>query len=984
MSNRVQSLSSICKNDIINHFFYFIEPDPKKEFLITTLKGVMSEKLGVELIKRIIESGEEQKIYLISNENAASGDGIFGKKIIMMSDKPIYIFDEEKKAVTGSVLDQRAILYHELTHQLQWITFGNELKKSVPKNRNYTEKLEETTISEGNACEQKFCETLTVPSRKNHSGCLFPPADQMLHKSKKQLVITGLNYLFIGAENDLMAIEDKFTDNEIEGWICLLPTMGEVSLDNLNCVQSLIKKRNLNIDFKSEKFHTTLKFFLASCNYLDEIKKIEEIGFDLSFKTLLFHLNSKAFDFIKIIKYLKEKYNIDLNLRNDDGQTFFMQHSSYTLDSLKELEKLGADFTMKCNKKRTVLHSFVPEHRFEDNEYINKIKYLVEAKKIEINHQDDCGNTFFMKHLTKKELIELNKLGAIFSIKNNENKNLIFFYNIFLKDALESITYLKGIGLYLFESDINGKLFYMNSKDNILLSNARKYKSLKKLIDLLEPEKNLNVMRDLVQYILVTFKDADLIIANMVVEKIINPLSERLDNIEDSGLICRLLNVKTLDEIKKLELQGCDFIHINKEDDNILFYLNPQAMEYIKIIKYLKDKYALNINKKNKKGVTFFMLHSGHYSYKDFVELDRMGADLSLKDLQRRNILFFLDSTNDDFTKKVIFLIDQKKLDINETNLEGQTFFMNQSFDYLTLRFLRQMGAKFDIRTTINQDNLLINYDPLKKDDFLSLFYLKSLDLNLNEYCRNGQKVYVVKGNTWDKYDDDCVPGALEQLKTFNELGIDLSEQYKTKQNFLFYLPSYYKEYNEMLDYLINEKKMDINSQDSIGRKFFMNSRASVRNLKQIKKLQKLGVNLKEKYQDDSSFIFYIDSRFKDYEEMIKYLINTIGLDINKQDVKGQTCFMHLNGSIKSMSQLTFLKKMKAHLDIIDNEGKNILFYISPFSSDFLKIVEYLVKEYGIDINKRDINGKIFCDNYIIQKRYFSELKELGARFGDT
>lgn len=365
----------------------------EKKFINYVLKKVIDTKSGLSLVNKIMSINNE-KINLIYSKNIGYGSQGYNNKSmdITLNNRSIWIIENsgKEKVVTNKKLFDEVSLFHELNHQLQFLTYGlkifDNLLKSPSNNPDYHNRLEEEAITEGPFSERSFCKDNSYPERFNHSGSFYPPAFEMKTKSFLERKMAFLNYLILGAEKDLMIIAETFNKEAVEDFLNELflgkdiELIGRIEKDFLPTLGDLISIQKLEVNQKKLN-QFLLSIASAVIENLEDINELKKLGFDFSSvnkngENILFNIKPFSLQYPDIINSLVKEQKIDINHTNKKGFSFFNKPGiEISIDNQLKLKKMGACFNNVIISKVLIGIFFLIGASFLIKKIITFLKY---------------------------------------------------------------------------------------------------------------------------------------------------------------------------------------------------------------------------------------------------------------------------------------------------------------------------------------------------------------------------------------------------------------------------------------------------------------------------------------------------------------------------------------------------------------------------------------------------------------------------------
>lgn len=175
----------------------------------------------------------------------------------------------------------------------------------------------------------------------------------------------------------------------------------------------------------------------------------------------------------------------------------------------------------------------------------------------------------------------------------------------------------------------------------------------------------------------------------------------------------------------------------------------------------------------------------------------------------------------------------------------------------------------------------------------------------------------------------------------------------------------------ECKTFLIKEYSLDINNPKYTFPVFF-----DAKNIKELKKYEELGADLKSTAYNGNTLIHQTFN-----PDIISFLVNERGLDINKRNYEGETAIHRIDDR---KNKLELLLLLNADINAVDNNGNNFLMksYRMLENSNF-DLQNYI--DQGLNINNiNNKNENILCmmsmHNHIVYDNYKVLLKN-GIKF---
>ncbi len=422
-----------------------------------------------------------------------------------------------------------------------------------------------------------------------------------------------------------------------------------------------------------------------------------------------------------------------------------------------------------------------------------------------------------------------------------------------------------------------------------------------------------------------------------------------------------------LETLKLLINLGADYNLIDKFGDNLLFY----AAQYDKkeIIAYLVNELKLDVNFKNPvNGITacFRAVQNGHLeTLKLLIKLD---ADYNVIEKFGDNLL--LHAALNGQKEIITYLVNELKFDFNFINPnQGTTacFRAIQNGHLETLKLLINLGANYNLITKDGTNLLLHAACNGEKEIITYLVNELKFDVNFKNHNQDTTACFRAIQN-----------GDLEALKLLINLGANYNLIDKFGDNLL--LDAAYNGQKEIITYLVNELKFDVNFKNPNKDTTACFRAIQNGHLETLKLLIKLGANYNLITKIGDNLLFYAAQY--DKKEIIAYLINELKFDINFKNPNQGTmaCFRAVEDG--HLEALKFLVSLGADYKLISNSGANLLTHAAYNGQK--EIITYLVNELKFDVNFIKPNkGTTACFG-AVENGYLEALKlliKLGADY---
>jgi len=387
---------------------------------------------------------------------------------------------------------------------------------------------------------------------------------------------------------------------------------------------------------------------------------------------------------------------------------------------------------------------------------------------------------------------------------------------------------------------------------------------------------------------------------------------------DGNNLLFDAVNNGNMNIIKKIaSLKEININHQNNSKDTILHLKNP--LKNISLALYLLNKGANpTILNKAEESYLFHIVKKGIIGIDFIKKANELRFDLNIKNSENKNILMvaiehFLKvykTPKRDSQAQLIKELVKLNIDTKTIDNQNETIFFNltRSFDRELIDYLLNNLKNFDLNKE-NIDNLTILA-------ILVLSGIKNYDL---------VKLYITKGALLDYKNKQkkCVIEILINVILYLDNGIFLEDIYKNSlvQN---------AQYKDILDLLIKDYQININSLNSKGEPLFFTALLNF-NIPLLKSLRTKNIDLNSKDINGNNIVFRLleQDLIKKYEDRrvllvtLKNLIKA-GIDINSKNNKEQTAleFAIINDKEDIVN---LLLSLKADCTFVDKKGRNII-----------------------------------------------------------
>ena len=619
-----------------------------------------------------------------------------------------------------------------------------------------------------------------------------------------------------------------------------------------------------------------------------------------------------------ILRYILKHHYYDNDSINevDSYNGFSPLHSACffggDLKSIELLLKRGADWQLRDNRGRTLLHNAVVNYR--GNSAV--AMYILEHHYYnDINETDNDGDTplrLACGHSKDIKLIELLvKKGADWQARDNRGRSLL--YNATENDCSTVLRYILEHRLY---EDINKTDWNIRNRyGQTLLHYAAK-------------------------------SDDCIVLEHILEHHYYNDVNE-IDNNGKTALLWACENNKNTKTIELLLDYGANWESRSNDGRTLLHFASANqsstAVRYI-----LKHHYYGDINEADKYKNT--ALHYACAKSKDIKTIEllmKKGADLKARGLSERTLLHFA-SMNEYSTILGYILEHHYYNDINEVDKSGNTalhYACKKNKNTTIIELLLKYKGDWNAR---NKYGKTILHFSTENDDRTVIMYILTHHYydDINEVDNYGNTVlhYIgAKGMNTKTIEDLVKYGADWKLKD-NEGRTMLHFAAENGRSIVlrYILDRHY--YN------------DINEVDKCGNTALHHACRKTWSKEIIKLLLEYRANLDARTNKGQTLLHC--AAWNEDSTVLRYILeHHLHGDINEEDNGGNTALFHA----QTLDSFTLLLEHGANPNVVTNKGNNILHAVALF--DRKEIVEYILKHLPmVSRTQKNLDGKTPAD----------------------
>ena len=595
-------------------------------------------------------------------------------------------------------------------------------------------------------------------------------------------------------------------------------------------LELLLGKNVININKQNSKSMTAL-MLAAKYGYIKIVKLLLNNGADPFIinkldesSALTIAYDNNYFDIVFELLKVKDSYGNTPLMRAAKDKSLGLFHKIVKMFSNTKLLPYKQKYFNELNKqKRNALMIFLSDRNSYKPTFSSIFKFTLKyIDIIDINAQDEYGNTALMYAVENDDEIIVENLTAVyegkinFNLKNKDGYTAIMlafknrFFNILL--------YLKSEGASFPNKNTNNKMFLeeINVKDKFgctLLIAAIKQHMLKFAIYLItEGKANIDLTDNFGMTALHHVSEND----ELDVVKLLCDKGADVDAVDKVGRTALILAINRdfLDIADYLITQGNANMNLTDNYGNTALHYASEKRDTNALV-LLCDKGA-NIDAKDKKGQTPLMLAFKNVEMKIVRILLEKGANINAVDKEDRTVLMLETIRSDKYS--VEFLL-KNGANINAVDKEGRTALMLATIksDRQIVRLLLEKGANINAVNKEGKTALML----AKNDTIYGLLHKNgktplqlSLEQNRKELAEKHllkimNEVLNIENN------EERLSRMVKIIKTYNDYKIPIDDIYIKDIPLLHYVA--HKGYKNILELLLS-KGASINKVDKYGK----------------------------------------------------------------------------------------------------------------------------------------------------------------------
>ncbi|XP_063912691.1 ankyrin-3-like [Zophobas morio] len=633
-----------------------------------------------------------------------------------------------------------------------------------------------------------------------------------------------------------------------------------------------------------------------------------------------------------ITKLLIEK-GIDVNLQNNNGMTALQvscQSGNYE-NSLMLLE-CDALMNIRDNEDNNALHH--ASKLWEDNRDLLK---LLIKKGIHIDAQNKYGETVLQLACLKgdQEIVEMAlEHNASVNISNEGLSNALHYASRSWWNNRDIIKLLIKKGIEVNAQNENGTTSLQLACGNGDLEITKMLLEFGACINIVDKQNHtaLNYASKL--------STDNRSIIKLLIKKGINVSAESKNGTTALQFTC--LN-GVYENTKMLLDFGASVNIVDKSNNNNLLHFATASRRTTRGIIRLLIKKGIDINAKNKNGMTALQLACERGVYANAKLLLDCGASINILDKGNNNALHFASSSKYD-TTDIVNLLITRGIDVNIQNKSGATalHLVCEKGSHESAHILLKYGSSINV---VDKDNCsALHYASRSWTDnrnIIKLLIEKGIDVNIQD--ENGTTAIQFACKNCD----------YQITKMLLKCGSSVNDVDKENSNALHYAAKAECENEDIIELLI-EKGINVNSQNKNGTTaLHLASENADFDIAQTLLESGASVNILDK-DNNNALHYYVRSKKRRIRNLWKK---------SAQHCEGALLLAREQGMSESSLSLLFLKD---HFINVSKKKQKI-----SLENGTVDIITLLV-ENGIDVNAKNKNGttplQLACKHTVYEK----------------
>ncbi|XP_067676346.1 serine/threonine-protein phosphatase 6 regulatory ankyrin repeat subunit A-like [Haliotis asinina] len=622
---------------------------------------------------------------------------------------------------------------------------------------------------------------------------------------------------------------------------------------------------------------------------------------------------------VEVVKYVISLNTVDINSWGNNKKTPIMVagRSGHT-EVIRLLVKNGADLSLRDAHGDNILYyACLGGH-------VEVVKYVVSKNRVDINSRGKDRKTPVMVAGARghKDVVELLvKYGANLSLRDAHGDNILYF--ACLGGHVEVVKYVVSKN----RVDINSR--GKDKKTPVMVAGESGHRNVVEL--LVKYGANLSLRDAHRNNILhLACGRGHVGVVKYVISQDTVDINSRGNNKKTPIMVAGRRGHTEV--IRLLVKNGADLSLRDAHGDNILYHACLGG--HVEVVKYVVSKNRVDINSRGKDKKTPVMV-AGERGHKDVVELlVKYGANLSLRDAHRNNILHLACGRRR--VEVIKCVISHNVVDINSIGKDKKTPVMvaGETGQRDVVKLLVKYGANLSLRDA-HGDNILY-YACLGGHVEVVKYVVSQHVQDINRRRHNGRTLAMVAGER----------GHRNVVELLVKYGANLSLRDAHSNNILHLVCG--RGHVGVVKYVISQDTVDINSRGNNKKTPIMVAGRSG-HTEVIRLLVKNGADLSLRDAHGDNILYH--ACFGGHVEVVKYVVSKNRVDINSRGKDKKTPVM-VAGERGHKDVVELLVKYGANLSFKDVHSNNILHLACR--SGHVSVVEYVLSQGTVDVNAKN------------------------------
>ncbi len=715
----------------------------------------------------------------------------------------------------------------------------------------------------------------------------------------------------------------------------------------------LLLENGVDVNVQNRKGKSALHFdFVLKTDLLD---KVLALGGDVNLADIdgnkPYHL-AKRFSNPDVLAKLQPEdiskakpcFGADVNEKDQNAQTLL--HKVETVDLALCLVRAGADENAVDLNGQTPLMTQIIQKNW------SVVRYLLDIKTTNFNHQDNLGNTFLHYYYLAGENVfySFSKLEQI-NVQNKEGKTPLHY---FVEKNMDD-------GPFLYEAKKNRSLVDFNVKDNLGRTPLFYLNRKSPIIRFFDLTVQDNLGNTALVYIDDSRRFEDLYHAGARFGDVVNLNDKELLDLNEKKKAQLIFKIQFL--LSKNDLRSLKTLIVGMMNSDLKAEYSSLLLEYASRYKQ-KELYEIlkevDINAKGKEDKTLFQktLSSQNPNIKLIETLLDTGADVNEQDEMGETPLHKALATQN--PKEIVSLLIKYGADVNIKDKEGRLpihkVLSSQMPDIRLLTLLLKNGAGVNEQDEMGETPLHKALATQYPNEIISLLIKHGADVNIKD--KEG-RLPIHKVLSSQKPD-------IRLLTLLLENGADVNAKDKNGETPLqkalklphsFHFSQVLLKHGAVIENDVPQKKSSDEKTPDNAQNMSMNAKLIFptmlvsRDTSYISMLLEKGLDVNSKDNQGNSLLH--KAIFYQNKNLLDLLIQK-GADVNVKDNRGETPLI-LAIKFHRLDIVRLLIEKGADVNVKDGEGFSFLYHLILLNK--LDLIE-LAFQKGADVNIKSRNGE--------------------------